>query len=249
MKRERVEREAEFHNKRFKGKDTREALDKYYVLLEKIEVYINEILKGKIQSKEKLLDYGCSIGDSSIFYSKFGAKVTGIDISTAAINQAIGRQDTQGIEFSVENAEATSFKDNHFDLIVGKGILHHLDLNNAYKELSRILNNDGVAIFLEPLGHNPFINLYRLITPSARSVDEHPLLIKDIELIDKYFRSVKVTYFNLFTLLSVPFRKFKFFQGMYHILSILDDKLIEALPFMKKYYWMVVIELMDPVRK
>ena len=86
---------------------------------------------------------------------------------------------------------------------------------------------------------NPFINLYRLITPSARSVDEHPLLIKDIELIDKYFRSFKVTYFNLFTLLSVPFRKFKFFQGMYHILSILDDKLIEALPFMKKYYWMI----------
>ena len=31
------------------------------------------------------------------------------------------------------------------------------------------------ALFIEPLGHNPVINLYRRRTPEQRTVDEHPL--------------------------------------------------------------------------
>ena len=40
-------------------------------------------------------------------------------------------------------------------------------------------------IFIEPLGTNPLINLYRKFTPTSRSDDEHPLTFEDI----KYFKS------------------------------------------------------------
>ena len=38
------------------------------------------------------------------------------------------------------NVEDTQFEDNSFDIIVGTGIIHHLNLKNIYLETSRILN-------------------------------------------------------------------------------------------------------------
>ena len=113
------------------------------------------------------------------------------------------------------NAENTKFDSNVFDIIVGMGIIHHLDLLNSYRELSRILINDGHAVFVEPLGHNPLINLYRIFTPKIRTEDEHPLKIKDIKLIEKYFHNVHIEYYSLFVLLAVPFRKLFIFEKLY----------------------------------
>ena len=76
--------------------------------------------------------------------------------------------------FRVDNCEKTGFQDNEFDLIYGTGVLHHLELEKCLNEIRRILKKDGEIIFIEPMGTNPFINLYRLLTPKSRSEDEHP---------------------------------------------------------------------------
>ncbi len=85
------------------------------------------------------------------------------------------------------DAENLKFNDHTFDLVYGSGILHHLSIEKAIVEIKRVLKKDGRAIFYEPLGHNIFINIFRLLTPSLRSEDEHPLLIKDLELIKRTF--------------------------------------------------------------
>ena len=36
-----------------------------------------------------------------------------------------------------------SYKDNHFDYAIEYGALHHVDLEKALKELSRVLKPDG----------------------------------------------------------------------------------------------------------
>ena len=71
-----------------------------------------------------------------------GVNLTGIDISSEAINKAKKLISNSGYKANhyIMNAEKSDFSNSDFDLIVGSGILHHLDINNAYKELSRIYN-------------------------------------------------------------------------------------------------------------
>ncbi len=103
--------------------------------------------------------------------------------------------------------------------------VHHLDLNTAYSELSRVLKPDGKLLFKEPLGHNILINLFRRITRNLRTEDEHPFLMKDISLLDKYFDSKKFTYFFLTSLLAVIFRNKKSFKKISYLLNKIDKKL------------------------
>ena len=136
------------------------------------------------------------------------------------------------IDYFVMDAENTTFEDNTFDIIVGQGIIHHLNLENIYIETSRILNKNGHAIFMEPLGHNPLINLYRWLTPNIRTPDEHPLKRNDLKLLGKYFSNIKIEYFSLMTLLAVPFRKMRIFNPLLKILYYLD-KIIFKIPIIK----------------
>jgi SAM-dependent methyltransferase len=78
------------------------------------------------------------------------------------------------------NAEALEFPDETFDIVFGHSILHHLDLEAARVGIYRVLKRGGKGIFLEPLGHNVFINIFRKITPHRRTPTEKPLLMEDI---------------------------------------------------------------------
>ena len=75
-----------------------------------------------------------------------------------------------------------------------RGILHHLDFSKCLDEISRILKPDGSMIFVEPLGTNPLINLYRKFTPNSRSIDEHPLIAKDFRTLKEKFKDVEIKY-------------------------------------------------------
>jgi ubiquinone/menaquinone biosynthesis C-methylase UbiE len=244
----RLEREKKFHNKQF-GEDSseRETAAKYYSIIGKTrDFYLNRILslcKGK-----RLLEYGCGMGGSSALFARTASAVTGIDISSEGILKAAeyARKNNVHIDFHVMDAEKMQFPDNSFDVVVGTGILHHLDLSRSLSELSRVLSKEGHAIFLEPLGHNIFINLFRKFTPSMRTSDEHPLHIRDIELAKKYFHSVDTRFFHFFTLLAIPFRNTFFFRKLVDILSGIDNTLFYLFPFSKRYAWMVVLELGRP---
>jgi hypothetical protein len=66
--------------------------------------------------------------------------------------------------------------------------------------MHRLLRVDGAAIFFEPLGENPFINLYRKATPHSRTPDETPLSRKDIARITATFPGATIEHFGLTTL-------------------------------------------------
>ena len=50
----------------------------------------------------------------------------------------------------------------------------------ALSELHRVLKPRARALFAEPLGSNPLINLYRRLTPQYRTADESPIVLKDL---------------------------------------------------------------------
>ena len=73
------------------------------------------------------------------------------------------------------------YDSNMFDFIMGNAILHHVDLTASVKEIKRVLKDGGRAFFAESLGHNPFLNLYRILTPNKRSRNEAPLRFEQLD--------------------------------------------------------------------
>lgn len=144
------------------------------------------------------------------------------------------------------NAEQLEFPDNHFDIVCGNSILHHLNLENTCHELIRVLKPEGRAVFREPLGHNWLINLYRKLTPEMRTEDEHPLLASDLETVAGYFHEARIHYYAFCTLMAVPFRALLGFKGLLTVLEFFD-RILLRLPFIKRQAWMVVIQLDRPV--
>lgn len=247
-----IEKERLFHNQRFGGDDHQRAnANKYYSIDKFLNDYFFKIIKANCKNAD-LLEYGCGTGDNAFYWAMNGANVTGIDISDEGIKKAqlLAKGKKSDVKFYQMNAEdMQQFNENSFDIVTGRAILHHLDLNKAYSELSRVLRKNGRAVFVEPLGHNPIINLYRKLTPSMRTEDEHPLTVKDIKKANTFFRKIKVTHFHLFTILAVPFRSFFFFHSMLWILNSFDTFLLSNLPILKKYSWIVVIEFYEPIKE
>ena len=246
---DRLEKEKLFHNKRFEtDEDLRKKTDKYYLVNEHLVDRYVEII-SKLCLNQLTLEYGCGIGSQSERWLQFGAKLTGIDISEAGIQKAKSNIEASEYEaqYFVMNAEETSFDKDTFDLVIGSGIIHHLELKKSYRELARICKPNAHIVFLEPLGHNPFINLYRFLTPELRTEDEHPLTLNDLKLLGSYFKNVEVEYFSLFSLLAVPFRNTFLFDGLYALFRNIDS-IILSLPFIKKYAWMCLIQASNPVK-
>ncbi|MDD3875963.1 MAG: class I SAM-dependent methyltransferase [Bacteroidales bacterium] len=244
MTQTRLQREKEYHNAAF-SEGIRQSADKYYTIhkisFEQISKKMLSFCEGK-----KVLEFGCGPGSHSLILAKKAKEVSSIDISDFAIQKAKSEAEKRGLYnlgFFEMNAEELKFSDSYFDMIYGNAIIHHLDLEKAFIEINRVLKSGGKAFFYEPLGHNFFINFYRILTPKMRTVDEHPLLIADLKLIRKHFKNVEIEYFHFFTLLSVPFRNFKFFKNLLNFLFLMDKIFFLVLPFMKKYAWYCIIEI------
>jgi SAM-dependent methyltransferase len=134
------------------------------------------------------------------------------------------------------NAEAMEFPDGAFDVAFGRGILHHLALERAYGELARVLKPGGVALFLEPLGHNPLVNWYRARTPELRTPDEHPLMRRDVALARRHFGRVEAVMAGLATPLAAMVERRLGVAGLLGAAEALDRALL-ALPGLKWQAW------------
>src|SRR5919109_862368 len=70
-----------------------------------------------------VLDVGCGAGVDLARFAKGGAEVTGVDVSTSAIDLARHNFEQQGLRgrFEVANGERLPFADNTFDLVFAHG--------------------------------------------------------------------------------------------------------------------------------
>lgn len=245
----RYQREKDFHNQSF-GAGGRQEVARFYAVVRSSGAFYEQLLRTH-SADRRVLEYGCGPGSYAFFLAKQGAQVTGIDISEIAIEQArerARREQLASINFQTMNAEALEFSDHTFDVVCGRAILHHLDLDKALTELARVLKPGGTAIFIEPLGHNPLINLYRHFTPHLRTADEHPLLISDLEMMRGYFGGMDLRFFHLQSLLAVPFGKFRGFERLLKLLDAADQGLFKLAHFTRRYAWTVVLTLSQPKR-
>jgi SAM-dependent methyltransferase len=243
---DRKAREQEFHDKVFGDAKPRGGTGVFYRITDESYGLHRDLIFEDCAGK-RVLEYGCGPGSHAFDLARRGAHVTGIDISPVAMEIARDRAAREGLEaeFLVMDAEHTTFPDGSFDLIVGSGILHHLDLSRTYAEIARLLAPGGRAVFVEPLGHNALINLYRRVTPGQRTPDEHPLLRADLADARRRFADVNIRYYHLAALGAVAFAKTPLFKPVLGALSALDRALL-SVPAIQPYAWIAVMELAAP---
>lgn len=234
-------REKEFHNNLQSQKKGRFE-DIFYKALFNANEDFFEHLKKSCQDK-LILDYGCGIGNTAEKVSKYNAKsITGIDISEVSISKAKAfvQEKKINVQFKVDNCEESSFENGTFDIVYGAGILHHLKIDKCLNEIHRILKKEGELVFIEPLGTNPLINIYRKLTPSSRSPDEHPLIKSDLNFIREKYDDVRIKYYGFLTLVFFLFYKSPEKSKIFRILAKLDQFLFK-LNFFKFFAWSILI--------
>lgn len=117
----------------------------------------------------RVLEIGSGTGELTCLLARSGAVVDALDISPASVEAARRRaelNDVTGLAtFHVAVAEDLPFEDERFDIVFGKAVLHHLNLEHAQPELRRVLRAGGRAAFSEPLGMNPVLTFARARLP------------------------------------------------------------------------------------
>jgi SAM-dependent methyltransferase len=243
----RKERERQFHDHAF-AEHVRAPLQKYYACTEKSRRRYRQLISTYGRGKT-VLEYGCGTGSAAFHLAQQHARVTGIDISPVAIEQARTTAAELGVSeratFVPMDAEQLTFPDGSFDLVCGTGVLHHLRVEQAYREIARVLKPGGNAVFSEPLGHNALLNLYRRLTPQYRTADEHPLVRSDLAMARRFFGSVSVRYYHLTSPVAAPFRRLPLFPTLLAALNALDTLLLR-LPGVRYQAWMSVMVLSQP---
>lgn len=97
-----------------------------------------------------ILDAGCGPGVYTDFLSKAEHISYGIDISINMINVA-HKKCFPRAHFSVGSVEHIPFPDNSFDGVLCIGVLEYLsNLDCAIQEISRVIKQNGIAIFTIP---------------------------------------------------------------------------------------------------
>jgi ubiquinone/menaquinone biosynthesis C-methylase UbiE len=243
---ERIARERDFHNQRFADNTERETRTRrFYDAIaygfESFRQRVTAVSRGRT-----VLEYGCGDEIMAFDLSPTARHVTGIDISDVAIHLAERQASQRGlmnVKFHVDNAEDMHIPDGSVDVVVGSGIIHHLDIERSMQELRRVMREGGVAIFAEPLGHNPVVNWYRNRTPELRTPDEHPLLVRDLKAMARRFRTSRVTYFGMIApLLGLVSRNVRSSSPLTRAVWALD-RLVCKVPFFNRYAWFCVVEL------
>jgi ubiquinone/menaquinone biosynthesis C-methylase UbiE len=203
---------------------------------------VSEFL-GDLHGKQ-VLEYGCGLGSLSLRLAKSGAQVTSFDLSAASIAVAHRRaalnELTDQIQLTVAAGEYLPYADESFDVIVGKAILHHLDVNVGWPDFYRVLRRGGKAAFVEPMGMNPLLNFARerIAYPhkNPRGADR-PLHYDEILAWGHQFSRFR---YHEIQLLSMLERGMGFGKRL-PTLRRMDNSLLTQLPFLRRYCRYVVM--------
>lgn len=213
-------------------------------------------LLGDIRGRS-ILDCGCGAGYLSAYLAFRGAFVSGFDISEGMLRIASqtvrGNGTTGGVHLALANFGRLPFRDASFDLAIGAWILHHTEsLDEAIRELKRVLKPKGKALFAETWGENPFLVLARKHLAGRFGIarcgtpTEHPLLESDVIKMREIFPEVNL-YFPDFVFFKLAARSiFRWKPSMALItdaLVRLDAFIGRRLPALRPYGYYCVVEL------
>jgi ubiquinone/menaquinone biosynthesis C-methylase UbiE len=114
--------------------------------------YLPRLVDFSAYRGRTVLEVGCGIGTDLVRFARGGALVTGIDLSSTAIElakQNFALHGQQAQDLRVANGEALPFPDASFDVVYGHGVVQYTaDAPQLIRECHRVLRPGGDAIFM-----------------------------------------------------------------------------------------------------
>lgn len=121
-----------------------------------------------------VLELGCGTGYFTKELAGTGANVTAIDISPALLEEARRNCPVSSVTFEIQNANALSYLDSSFEAVVGSSVLHHLEIDEALRQIYRVLKSGGFIRFTEPNMLNPQVAVQKNIPAVKKRLGDSP---------------------------------------------------------------------------
>jgi 2-polyprenyl-3-methyl-5-hydroxy-6-metoxy-1,4-benzoquinol methylase len=158
---------------------------------------------GDLRGK-RVLDVGCGDGSNAMLMARFGARVTGIDISPWSIELCKRRAELDGVadstRFICSPLETADLLEGAFDIIWGDGVLHHLipELDGVMRKLVSCAKPGGLFVFSEPVCLSPMMRKLRKRIPihTDATPNERPLERAELAIIQRYLPGLEMQWFS-----------------------------------------------------
>ena len=131
-----------------------------------------QVYASRVTADMNVLELGCGSGDFTKSLAETKTRVTAVDISPDLIASARKKVPDANVTFKVENAYELNYADHTFDAVIGNSILHHLEMDQAFKEIYRVLKPGKGICFIEPNMLNP-LQIIELSTLYTRKIFRH----------------------------------------------------------------------------
>jgi len=110
------------------------------------EPFIGEFARFDETAGQRVLEVGVGAGTDHLRFARGGARLSGIDLTEAAIALTRRRLAMEGLgsDLRVGDAEKLPFDDGSFDIVYSWGVIHHTpDVQRAAREIVRVLRPGG----------------------------------------------------------------------------------------------------------
>ncbi len=212
-------------------------------------------LAGPVRGRT-VLDVGCGQGDLTLRLIRDGAFVTALDLSPGMTAIAARRAARLGADAESRLTAVTAplehsmLPADSFDLIVGKFVLHHVDVRTGAKELRRLLRPGGTAIFIENTANNRLLSFARnhlagrYGIPRYGTQDEHPLTAADVDVFRREFPTV-LEHFPVFEFVGLFDRQVLRYRYPKATMwcGVVDNTLYRLTPGIRRYSYRVILEM------
>lgn len=121
-----------------------------------------------------VLELGCGTGYFTRELARSGAEIVAIDVSPELLETARVSSSAPNVRYEIQNAYDLSYTDAAFDSVVGSSVLHHLEIQQALREIFRVLKPGGRISFTEPNMLNPQIALQKNVPWIKRKLGDSP---------------------------------------------------------------------------
>jgi len=121
-----------------------------------------------------VLELGCGAGYFTRELARSGADIVAIDVSPELLEIARASCPAPNVRYEIQNAYALSYPDAGFDSVVGSSVLHHLEIEEALREIYRVLKPGGTICFTEPNMLNPQIAIQKNVPWVKRKLGDSP---------------------------------------------------------------------------
>jgi SAM-dependent methyltransferase len=135
------------------------------------EPHIPDVVRFDRWAGRDVLEAGCGIATDGVRFARSGARYTGLDFSTTALELARRRFALEGRPGAFVHGSVTAlpFSDASFDLVYSHGVIHHIaDTQRAVDEFQRVLRPGGKALVM--VYHRDSLNYFVTVMGVRRAL-------------------------------------------------------------------------------